>query len=402
MTDLAHVVALNAGSSSVKFGLFDVSGAAARGLAEGQVEMAGTRRHLVVRGPKGLLADTSWESDTVFHDDAIACLLAWIKAECDDFAPLGIGHRVVHGGIDFAAPVMCDDDVIARLQSLVHLAPLHQPANLAAIAAARREWPHVPQIACFDTAFHRGHEFAQDAYALPRDYYAAGVRRYGFHGISYEYLLRRLGRIAPDIARGRIIMAHLGNGASLCALRDGRSVATTMGFSTLDGLIMGTRCGQIDPGVLLWLMQEKQMPAEEISDLLYRRSGLRGLSGISHDMRTLEASPDPAARDAIASFAARIRHEIAGLATTIGGIDAIVFSGGIGANAARIRAELLDGMAWLGIALDAEVNIRATGGVEALISPSGAQPRIYVLPTDEEAMIATHVTAMLAPGSHRA
>ena len=397
MSRIAHVIALNAGSSSVKFGLFDVAGAAPRGLVEGQVEMAGADRHFLARGPDGVLADDSWDSSIAFHDEAIARLLSWIERAFPDFAPLGIGHRVVHGGTEFAVPMLCDDALIDRLQRLVPLAPLHQPANLAAIAAARREWPDVAQVACFDTAFHRGHAFAQDAYALPRAYYDAGVRRYGFHGISYEYLLRRLGTIAPDLARGRIIIAHLGNGASLCAIRDGRSVASTMGFSTLDGLVMGTRCGQIDPGVLLWMMQEKRMPADEIADLLYRRSGLAGLSGLSHDMRTLEASGDPAARDAIGSFVARIRHEIGGLASAIGGIDAIVFSGGIGTNSSRIRAEVLDGMSWLGITVDTEVNLRTGGGIEALISPPKAPVRVYVLPTDEEAMIATHVAAMLSP-----
>ncbi len=271
---------------------------------------------------------------------------------------------------------------------------MHAPHNLAGIEAALEVFPKAREVACFDTGFHRSHPFVADTFALPRSYYDEGVRRYGFHGLSYEFIARRLRAIAPALAAGRVIVAHLGNGASMCAMRNGRSVSSTMGFTPLDGLPMGTRCGQIDPGVIFYLMTEKGMDVSAVSDLLYKRSGLKGMSGLSHDMRILEASDSPAARDAIAYFVARIRHEIGALAAALDGVDAIVFTAGIGEHAWRVREAALTGMEWLGVRLDPEAN-RANAQI---VTVAGSPTVVYVLPTDEERMIAEHTarTAGLA------
>jgi acetate kinase len=281
--------------------------------------------------------------------------------------------------------------VLADLQALVPLAPLHEPFNIAGILAAKEAWPHVQQVACFDTAFHRSHPFVDDVFALPRRYYDEGVRRYGFHGLSYEYIVGRLAEVAPLHAAGRVVVAHLGNGASMCAIRDGHSVASTMGFTALDGLPMGTRCGQLDPGVVLYLMQTRNMDAAAISDLLYRESGLKGLSGVSHDMRELEASDKPEAQQAIEYFVFRIRRELGGMAAVLKGIDAFVFCGGIGENAWRVRERVLEGMEWIGIELDRFAN-RANAQV---ISSERSRVRVFVIPTDEEMMIARHTVGVV-------
>jgi acetate kinase len=275
---------------------------------------------------------------------------------------------------------------MASLRRLVPLAPLHQPHNLAAIEAARTAFASTPQVACFDTAFHRGQPFVCDTFALPRCYYDEGVRRYGFHGLSYEYITRKMMSIAPQIAGQNMIIAHLGNGASMCVVKNGRSFATTMSFTALDGLPMGTRCGQIDPGVLLYLMNEKKMSAEAISDLLYLNSGLKGMSGLSQDMRELEASESPAARDAIAYFVARIRREFGSLAAAVDGVQGLVFTGGIGEHAWKVREAILAGMAWMGIYIDREAN---RAGAPIITAKSSPVP-VFVLPTDEERMIAEH------------
>ncbi|KAF0124391.1 MAG: acetate kinase, partial [Methylocystaceae bacterium] len=277
-------------------------------------------------------------------------------------------------------------EVIDRLEKLVPLAPLHEPHNIAGIKAAREAWPESIQVACFDTAFHRSHPFVNDVFALPRQYYAEGVRRYGFHGLSYEYVSTRLREVSPSHAKGRVVVAHLGNGASMCAIQNGRSVASSMGFTALDGLPMGTRCGQLDPGVVLYLMQEKKLGAEEISNLLYKESGLKGLSGISHDMRELEASGAAEAREAIDYFVFRIRRELGGLAAVLQGIDAIVFCGGIGENAWRVRERVLEGMEWLGVELDRPANERQ----REVISSAKSPVRVFVIPTNEEQIIARH------------
>ncbi len=275
----------------------------------------------------------------------------------------------MHGGPDLAEPMLIDSRDRCKLKRLIPLAPLHQPHNLAGIEAAMKAFPSTPQVACFDTAFHRSHPFVDDTFALPRSYYDEGVRRYGFHGLSYEYITRQLRKIAPQIAREDVIIAHLGNGASMCAIRDGRSIASTMGFTALDGLPMGTRCGQLDPGVVLYLMAEKKMSADEISDLLYKNSGLKGMSGISQDMRELEASDSPAARDAIAYFVSRIRRELAGLAATVDGVEGIVFTGGIGEHSWRVREAVLNGMDWMGVELDSEANRANAQIISAQVFP---------------------------------
>ena len=311
---------------------------------------------------------------------AVGAILGWLRKAGYDSSVAGVGHRVVHGGPDLAEPVLIDESVIAKLKRLIPLAPLHEPHNIAGIEAAMKAFPSTPQVACFDTAFHRSHPFVDDTFALPRSYYDEGVRRYGFHGLSYEYITRKLRKIAPQIAREDVVIAHLGNGASMCAVRDGRAIASTMGFTALDGLPMGTRCGQLDPGVVLYLMAEKKMSAEEISDLLWKNSGLKGMSGISQDMRELEASDSPAARDAIAYFVSRVRRELAGLAATVDGAEAIVFTAGIGEHSWRVREAVLNGMEWMGIDLDAEAN-RANAQI---ISAKHSPTIVFVIPTDEE------------------
>jgi acetate kinase len=297
----------------------------------------------------------------------------------------------VHGGTRYVAPVLVTDEVLAYLRTLVPLAPLHVPYNLAGIHAAQEAWPHVQQVACFDTAFHRAHPFVNDVFALPRHFYDEGVRRYGFHGLSYEYVTGRLQEIAPHHAAGRVVIAHLGNGASMCAIRDGHSIASSMGFTALDGLPMGTRCGQLDPGVVLYLMQEKKLSADQISDLLYRESGLKGLSGVSHDMRELEASDAPEAAQAIEYFVFRIRRELGGLAAVLKGLDAFVFCGGIGEHAWHVRERVLEGMEWIGVELDRQAN-RANAQI---ISSERSRVRVFVIPTNEEEMIARHTIATI-------
>ncbi len=382
-----HVVTLNAGSSSIKFGLFANEVNLPRLVASGQVDGIGADMWFTARDPK---SEVSTKRDLVDsprgdgHRAAIEIILDWIARSFPDARVAAIGHRVVHGGPDFSGPVLVTTDVFARLEKLSPLAPLHQPHNLAGIAAATEAFPGVPQVACFDTAFHRGHSFAFDTFALPRRYYENGVRRYGFHGLSYDYIVRRMREIAPLEAAGRMIVAHLGNGASMCAIANGRSVASTMGLTALDGLPMGTRCGQIDPGVLLYLQQHEGLSVESLSELLYHDSGLMGLSGVSQDMRELEQSEDPRCHEAIDYFVHRIRHELGGFAVDLAGIDAVVFSGGIGEHSARVRAAVLDGLEWLGIVLDEAANARHN----QVVSTAGSRVRVYVVPTDEEAMIA--------------
>ncbi len=390
-----QVVTLNAGSSSIKFALFEAAASEISALAIGLVETVGEQRRIAIRdGAGSAIQETTWTSDAAFHADALRRVLAWREAAFANARVVAAGHRVVHGGVDYAAPVVVTDAVMRDLQALVPLAPLHQPHNIAGILAARAAWPDVPQVACFDTAFHRGHPFVNDVFALPRRYYDEGVRRYGFHGLSYEYVTQRLRQIAPHHAAGRVVIAHLGNGASMCAIRDGLSIASSMGFTALDGLPMGTRCGQLDSGVLLYLMQEKGMSVAEVADLLYRESGLKGLSGVSHDMRELEASDKPEAQQAIEYFVFRIRRELGGLAAVLQGLDAIVFCGGIGEHAWRIRERVLDGMEWIGVELDRDANRIGA----QVISADRSRVRVFVIPTNEEAMIARHTVDAVARG----
>jgi acetate kinase len=409
-----HLLVLNAGSSSLKFALFEEDGAAIRERLRGQVEgLPGRPRFEADLAADGgadagagapatrqRAADRRWAPDDAGAPRdvraALGVVLRWLDENVQPLAVRAIGHRVVHGGAAHAAPVVIDDAVFGELEKLVPLAPLHEPHNLEGVRAARERFPAVPQVACFDTAFHRGHAFTEEAFALPREFYDAGVRRYGFHGLSYEHVADRLAQLSPEAGRGRVIVAHLGSGASACAIRDGRSVASTMGFTALDGLVMGTRPGQIDPGVLLWLMTERGMDAAAISDLLYKRSGLKGLSGISNDMRDLRASDAPAAREAIAVFVARLVREVGSLAAVLEGLDALVFTAGIGENDAALRAQACARLRWLGVELDEAANAAHGRGRGGLVSAPGSRVEVRVTPTDEERMIARHVQRVLA------
>jgi acetate kinase len=302
-----------------------------------------------------------------------------------------VGHRVVHGGAEHSRPILVDDAVLAKLEKFVPLAPLHQPHNLSAIRAAQQALPGVPQVACFDTAFHRGHEPVAELFALPYELYEAGVRRYGFHGLSYEYIAGALPQTAPAIAAGRVVVAHLGSGASLCALKGGRSVDSTMGFTALDGLPMGTRTGQLDPGVVLYLMQERSMTVKEVEALLYKQSGLLGISGVSNDMRDLLASKAPRAKLAVDYFVFRVARETAALASVLGGLDGIVFTAGIGERSAEIRRRVCESLGWLGVDLDTAANERSG----PRLSRDGSKVSAWVVPTNEELMIARHARALL-------
>lgn len=380
----AHLITLNAGSSSVKFGLFAVESGAPRLVASGQAEGLGAEPRFQTRVAGGASHVEMLVAGD--HAGALEAIVSWLAGTFPQGEIAAVGHRVVHGGVTYAQPVVVVDAVLAALERLIPLAPLHQPHNLEGIRAARAAFPKVPQIACFDTAFHRGHDFLNDVYALPRRFYDAGLRRFGFHGLSYEFIARRFRRIEPSRADGRIVVAHLGNGASLCGMIAGRSVASTMGFSALEGLPMGTRSGRVDPGLLLYLLEQEKMSVSELTRLLYRESGLLGLSGLSQDMRTLEGSDSPQAREAIDYFVHHIRMEIAALVAALRGLDALIFTGGIGEHSATVRASVVTGLAWLGMDLDGEANARNS----TMISAPASRVPVYVIATDEEAMIARH------------
>ncbi len=382
------ILTLNAGSSSIKFGVYDAHPSLSL-LAGGQVDGLGPDARLILEAGEERQTRPVKAPD---HAAGVEAILDAIRPVIRGRDVAGVGHRVVHGGTEFDAPVELTEDVRVRLARLIPLAPLHQPHNLAAVAAAVEAFPDALQVGCFDTAFHRGHPFVNDTFALPRALYEEGVRRYGFHGLSYDHIAGRLAEIRPDLHAGRVVVAHLGNGASMCALSGGRSVGSTMGFSALDGLPMGTRCGQVDPGVLLYLM-DRGMGAEEIAHMLYRESGLKGMSGISHDMRTLLASDAPEAAEAIDYYVFRIRRELGAMAAVLGGIDGVVFCGGVGENAAPIRARVLEGMDWLGLAVDGHANAENATEIGA-----GRVP-VLVIPTDEELVIARAVRAELSDRS---
>jgi acetate kinase len=388
---MSTVAVVNAGSSSLKFAIFqsgDVPSLRLKGLIDGIG--ATPRLRLTDAAGAVLLAETP--DAAAFNHAAATRAMMRVVAPWLDGDIRAVGHRVVHGGGEFAAPARVTPAILERLESFIPLAPLHQPHNLAVIRALLAGHPELPQIACFDTAFHRTAPPIAQAFALPRRFAEAGVRRYGFHGLSYQYVAGRLAEVAPHVAKGRVIIAHLGNGASLCALRDGRSIATTMGFTAVDGLMMGTRCGALDPGVMLYLMDEHRMGARELEALIYRQSGLLGVSGVSSDMRTLRASCDPAAREAIDLFVYRILREIGSLAAALGGLDALVFTAGIGENDAMTRAEVVDGCAWLGAALDRQANDDGN----ARISAQASRVEVLVIPTNEELEIARDVWRLAA------
>jgi acetate kinase len=383
------LLVVNAGSSSIKCSLYEIGAAYSLDLAaKGQIDGIGTTPRLRMRDARGEgLVNHPYTADEVPDvPAAMACMGDWLRTHLGHAWPAAVGHRVAHGGPAFAAPELVDDALLAALERLVPLAPLHQPYNLGPIRSIQARFPGIPQVACFDTAFHRGHAEVADRYALPDGLYQEGVRRYGFHGLSYEYTARTLRRLAPEIAERAVIMAHLGSGASMCAMRNGRSVDSTMGFTALDGLPMGTRCGQLDPGVVLYLMMEKGWDAKAVERLLYREAGLRGLSGISNDVRALLASDAPSARLALDYFVYRIARETGSLAAALGGLDALVLTGGIAENSPEMRARICARAEWLGVRLDATAN----GVGRGRISRSDSRVAVWVIPTDEERVIAEH------------
>jgi acetate kinase len=393
------ILVANAGSSSVKFQVFGIGqdGSLKRQI-KGQMDGVGSRPRLRATGADGaVLIDRSYENEAV-RDVAAAITTAgaWLRGELK-IDPIAIGHRVVHGGPDYDRPVRVDQNVLAQLEKYISLAPLHQPYNLAPIRSILARFPDRPQVACFDTAFHRGHGDLADRYAIPEALYAEGVRRYGFHGLSYEYIASLLPDVAPGIASKRVIVAHLGSGASMCALDNGRSIESSMGFTALDGLPMGTRPGQIDPGVVLYLISEKGMAPADIQNFLYRECGLKGLSGVSNDMRELLTSDNPRAALAVDYFVYRASLFAGMLAAALQGVDALVFTAGVGENSAPVRAAIAAKLGWLGVSIDADANEKHA----RLISRPESRVAVYVLPTDEELMIARHTWSLLSKSSKK-
>jgi acetate kinase len=388
------IAVLNAGSSSLKFSVFAQRGAEPDLIARGQAEGLYTAPRFVARDGAGkVLDEKSWgEGIRLGHDGALDHLVAFLGARFAEHRLVGVGHRVVHGGLEYTLPVRVDAAILAALEKYVPLAPLHQPHNLAPIRSLLERSPQLPQVACFDTAFHSGAPPVAQAFALPKSITDRGVRRYGFHGLSYEYISHVLPRYDERAARGRTVVLHLGNGSSMCAIASGRSIASTMGFTAADGLPMGTRCGNLDPGVILYLMDELKMDARAIEKLIYQQSGLLGMSGISSDMRTLEANEAPEAKAAIDVFTYRIGRELGSLAAALGGLDAIVFTAGIGENSRSLRARVCGDAAWLGVELDAAANERHG----PRISTAGSRTAAWVIPTNEELMIARHTRQLLA------
>jgi acetate kinase len=385
------IAVINAGSSSIKFALY---GNRETLLFRGQVEQIGVAPRLkVVNGEGAVIAEKRWDAAGFDHHAATGEIISTATALLQGRKVTAVGHRVVHGGTKYSAPVRIDTQVLAELEKLTPLAPLHQPHNLAPIRSIAENAPHLVQIACFDTAFHRAQPHLAQLYALPRKFAAEGVRRYGFHGLSYEYITATLREMLPELAGRKLVIAHLGNGASLCAVHQGQSVASTMGFTAVEGLMMGTRCGTLDPGLLIYLMDAYGMDARALEKLIYRESGLMGVSGISSDMRKLHASDDPAAAEAIALFVYRIGREIGSMAAALGGLDGLIFTGGIGENDTSVRARVGEACRWLGVEIDPTRNARGQGQINA----DNSRVAAWVIPTDEERMVARHTTAMLRP-----
>ena len=388
------LLVVNAGSSSLKFQVFGISrGTNLTRVIKGQIDGISTHPRFKAMGADGSsLIDQSFAPDAVPDlPAAVREAGAWLSG-MQKLNLVAVGHRVVHGGPEYDRPVLVDREMVARLERYIPLAPLHQPNNLAPIRALLMLRPDLPQVTCFDTAFHRSHSAIADHYALPERFYAEGVRRYGFHGLSYEYIAEHLRQVAPHVAKGRVIVAHLGSGASMCALSDGRSIESTMGFTALDGLPMGTRPGQLDPGVVLYLIEQKGMSAAAVQDLFYHECGLKGLSGLSNDVRELETGSNPMAEFALEYFAYHVGLNAGMLAAGLGGLDAFVFTAGIGENSASMRARIAHKLAWLGISVDAAAN---TAGAP-LISQPDSRVAVYVLPTNEELMIARHTLALVS------
>jgi acetate kinase len=388
-----YALVLNAGSSSLKFCVFRQPGGKAWQIAaRGQFEGIGTSPRLSVKDIQGeILADNSLDAAVSDGHAAFDALASWLRSKWGGARVLGVGHRVVHGGVRYGRPVRLTRQILADLYDLVPLAPLHQPYNLAAIEAVFERLPDVEQVACFDTGFHSGQPTVSKLVPLPRTFRGSGLQRYGFHGLSYEYVASVLPDVAPRIARGRVIVAHLGSGASMCALKDGKSVDSSLGFTALDGLCMGTRPGALDPGVVLYLFQGLGLTAKQVETILYKESGLLGISGISNDMRDLLSRDDPDARLAVDYFVYRAAKEIGALTAVLGGIDGLVFTAGIGENSPVIRERICKASSWLGVELDAQSN--ATGGPQ--ISTKQSKVSAWVIPTNEELMIARHTASLL-------
>jgi acetate kinase len=380
---------INAGSSSLKFSFYEGE----RRILTGQVDGIGARPSASATGPDGekIVPPDLGEKPPSVPSEVLPTILPWARERLGDRRLAAVGHRVVHGGLRYSRPARVTPELLAELEALVPLAPLHEPYNLAPIKLAMTLNPGLPQVACFDTAFHRTAPEVDQAFALPYAFFEEGIRRYGFHGLSYEYIASVLPEQAPDIANGRVVVAHLGNGCSACAMRDRVSIATTMGFTALDGLPMGTRCGELDAGVVLYLIQQKGMSPDELVDLLYKRSGMLGLSGISSDFRELLASDNPRARFAVELFCNRVARHIASLAAALGGLDGIVFTAGVGENAAPVRSAICQACAWLGLELDEEANRQH----QARISTPKSRVAAYVIKTDENLMIARHARALV-------
>lgn len=394
------VLTLNAGSSSIKFSLYELAdnGTPDHPVLTGQIDGIGSNPHIKASDGNGKRID---DIDIPLHGnaenqhhEALEFLISWLHDHENGWRVVAVGHRVVHGGERYSRPMLLDDNIIEHLTRLIPLAPLHQPHNLSAIRAVARLFPELAQVACFDTEFHASQPWVAQACALPRRLTEAGIKRYGFHGLSYEYIASALPAALGPLAEGRVVVAHLGNGASLCAMRGRRSVASTMGFSTLDGLMMGTRCGSLDPGIVLHLIQQQGMNVSALEKLLYEKSGLLGVSSISGDMRTLEASAAPEARQAIELYAYRLNQQLGSMAAALGGLDALVFTAGIGENSALMRQRVGSGAAWLGLELDKEANQAAASGLRC-ISLATSRVAVWVIPTDEEGMIAQHTQAVL-------
>ena len=386
-----YALVLNAGSSSLKFCVFERPPGERWHLeARGQVEGIGTSPRLTAKDENG---ESLANQDVAAHDakEALDTLAGWLRSKYGGSRVLGVGHRVVHGGARFSGPTILNADVMRELYQLVPLAPLHQPYNLAAIEAVFERLPGIPQVACFDTSFHRGQPAVAELIPLPRELRQQGLQRYGFHGLSYEYIASVLPEVAPEIADGRVIVAHLGSVASVCALTNGKRIDRTLGFTALDGLCMGTRPGALDPGVVLHLFQSLNLSAKEVETLLYKKSGLLGISGISNDMRDLIGRSEPAARLAVDYFVYRAAKEIGALTAALGGIDALVFTAGIGENSPEIRKRICEASAWLGIELDEAANTKRL----SKISNTGSKTSVWVIPTNEELMIARHTGLLL-------
>ena len=381
------IIVINAGSSSVKFSLFlRHAGHDPELVCLGQVEGINAQPHFIVKSATGdVLTERKWEHDAASHEELFEHLLGWVESHLGDAKLVAAGHRVVHGGMHHTKPVRIDDKLIAELEALIPLAPLHQPHNLDPIRAIARLHPGLPQVACFDTAFHRTNPWVTQTFALPHELTDEGVRRYGFHGLSYQYIARRLEELDPAMARGRVVALHIGSGASMCAMKDGESYASTMGFTALDGLVMGTRTGTLDAGVLLYLMDHKHMSSKDIETLLYKKSGLLGVSGISPDMRDLIGNSEPRAQQAVELFVHRLCRELGSLTAALEGLDGLIFTAGVGEHSPYIRKAVCDRLKWLGVELDERAN---QSNHSMIVSSIHSAVKIFIIPTNEELMIA--------------